>query len=673
LTHSGPVNISNNPKLVSITGFNLLLTTNNFIGNAPGTLSIRDNETLTTLGGFDVLRAIADVRIVNNKSLMSLDGFTSLTGVVGFLEISDNAALKSINGFNNLTGIGTFSKFYPNGGLLIIKNPSLESFDGLSSLKSVGGDHIQVTVSNNAALKNIDGLSSLTYIAGTFHQSLNVSNNPVLEDCDGLFPYFSTLGHDEVIRLVNLGIIIVSGNGAGCTVEDILNSAAAVVGYDIVDTSGKFVRHLNEGDILYLDDLKCKGQTIVANTTGQIGSVKFDVNNTFFMMQNAFPYTLTGDNYGTYFKPWIPQAGAYTLTATPYSKSDAGGVAGKPLTIHFTVKPGTVVVSYDIVDTSGKVARHLNEGDILYLDDLKSNGQTIVANTTGEIGSVKFDLNNKFFMMQNAFPYTLTGDNYGTYFQPWIPHAGAYTLTATPYSQSDAGGCAGRPLTIHFTVKPKTLSAVVSYDIVNTSGKFVRRLNEGDILYLDDLKGKGQTIVANTTGQIGSVKFDLNNAFFMMQNDFPYTLTGDNYGTYFKPWIPQAGAYALTATPYYKSNAGGRAGRPLTIHLTVVEKNKGVAARMIGTGPEEDSPEGDGVSGLTIYPVPVDNELFVKMNDTVGKDAVLSILTIQGLSVYEGTYSKSSSISTVDLKPGVYVLQVVSNNGFQRVVKFIKK
>ena len=68
---------------------------------------------------------------------------------------------------------------------------------------------------------------------------------------------------------------------------------------------------------------------------------------------------------------------------------------------------------------------------------------------------------------------------------------------------------------------------------------------------------------------------------------------------------------------------------PLTIHVTVVDKNTGVA-RMIGTDSEEDSPEGDGVSGVTIYPVPVDNELFVKMDDTVGKDAVLSILTIQG-------------------------------------------
>jgi hypothetical protein len=452
--------------------------------------------------------------------------------------------------------------------------------------------------------------------------------------------------------------------------QDSLNTVA-VAGYDIVDTSGKLVRHLSEGDVLDLDDLKCHGQTVVANTTGQIGSVKFDLNNAFFMMQNASPYTLTGDNYGTYFEPWIPKAGTYALTATPYSESDGGGVAYKPLTIHFTVKPETAVASYDIVNTSGILLRHLNEGDILFLDDLKINGLTIVANTTDEAGSVKFDLNGKFFMMQNALPYTLTGDNYGTFFKPWIPHPGSYTLTATPYSESDAGGCAGQPLTIHFMVKPKSPSAVVSYDIVDTSGKLVHRLNEGDVLYLNDLKSKGHTIVANATGRPGSVKFDVNNVFFMMQNAFPFTLTGDNYGTYFTPWIPQAGAYAITATPYSQSNADGIAGRSLTLHVTVVDKNQG-AVSSIAAGGEDDSIQRNGVPNVTIYPVPVDNELAVRIEDRAGAEALVTIRNIHGLVVYQGNYSNSKEINTSQLASGVYVLQITGHGGFQKVVKFIK-
>ena len=57
----------------------------------------------------------------------------------------------------------------------------------------------------------------------------------------------------------------------------------------------------------------------------------------------------------------------------------------------------------------------------------------------------------------------------------------------------------------------------------------------------------------------------------------------------------------------------------------------------------------------------------------MGKDAMLTIRNMQGLTVYKDLYSKSSSISTMDLQPGVYLLQVTGNGGFQKVVKFIKK
>jgi hypothetical protein len=55
----------------------------------------------------------------------------------------------------------------------------------------------------------------------------------------------------------------------------------------------------------------------------------------------------------------------------------------------------------------------------------------------------------------------------------------------------------------------------------------------------------------------------------------------------------------------------------------------------------------------------------------VGQDALLTIRTIHGLTVYSDLYAKSQNISTVHLQPGVYFLQVVSIGGFQQVVKFI--
>jgi hypothetical protein len=695
--------IQNNPKLTQVLGFDSLEITETIYADpfGPAGIAIVNNDALTIIPTFKMLKTVGSITITGNDQLASLEGFPEVSRIAGVLTVSDNSSLRVINGFENLESIVGISKHIPAAGLLFENNPLLEGFQGLSSLKEVNSDQwAEISINNNASLKNVDGLSSLaTFFALHSDKKLTIRNNAVLENIDSLSSlvnlqqgpgdtYITVTGNPKLTRCCGLKPMLdaisyydplslhidISKNGGGCTLQDILAcNSQRISGYDIVDTSGKFVRHLNEGDVLYLDDLKCKGQTIVATTTGEIGSVKFDLNNAFFMMQNASPYTLTGDNYGTFFKPWIPQAGAYTVTATPYSQSDAGGVAGNPLTINFTVKPGTAVVSYDIVNTSGTVLRHLNEGDILFLDDLKANGQTIVANTTGEVGSVEFDLNNKLFMMQNASPYTLTGDNYGTYFQPWIPQPGAYAVTATPYSKSDAVGCGGQPLTIHFMVKPQSSTAVVSYDIVNTSGKFVRRLNEGDILYLHDLKGAGQTIVANTTGQIGSVKFDVNNAFFMMQNASPYTLTGDNYGTYFKPWIPQAGAYAITARPYSKPDAGGVAGRSLTIHVTVVDKNKeSVSSRIAGVG-GEDSLQGDGISDVTIYPVPVDNALHVRIDDEAAADALVTIRNIHGLVIYHGFYSNSQEINTSQLGQGVYFLQVTGEDGLLKTVKFMKE
>jgi hypothetical protein len=431
----------------------------------------------------------------------------------------------------------------------------------------------------------------------------------------------------------------------------------------INEKTGAVIREFKDSLTLDLSNLSLKNLAIQAHTfPEQVGSVEFSFDNKTKHPENVFPYTFTLPNH--------LELGTHTIVANVYSEAHLKGEKGMGLTAKIIVTNSVAVVSYDLVNTSGKFLRHVNDGDILYLDDLKAHGQTIVANTTGKIGSVKFSSNNSLYRVENVFPYTFTG-NSETYFEPWIPQAGTYTIVATPHSQSNGGGRAGQSLTIHLTVKPEILPAVVSYDIVNTSGKVLRRLNEGDILYLDDLKHKGQTIVANTTGQVGSVKFILNNSLYNLENVIPYTFTG-NSDTYFKPWIPKTGFYTLTATPYSKSNATGNTGKLLTIHLTVADKNN-TSARMITTASEADSLAVEDVSELTIYPVPVENELFVKMDDAVGKDATLSILNLQGLIMYQGTYSQSSRISTVDFRSGVYVLQVVSSNGYQRRVKFIKK
>jgi hypothetical protein len=83
------------------------------------------------------------------------------------------------------------------------------------------------------------------------------------------------------------------------------------------------------------------------------------------------------------------------------------------------------------------------------------------------------------------------------------------------------------------------------------------------------------------------------------------------------------------------------------------------------------------VSGIVVYPVPADDELHVQIEDLAGNGAIITIVNIQGHSVYRGSFTplqfRENSINTTRLQPGVYYLQVSGNNGFRRMVKFIKK
>jgi hypothetical protein len=243
--------------------------------------------------------------------------------------------------------------------------------------------------------------------------------------------------------------------------------AQQVVSFTLINTqSEQPIRTLHDGDTINLADLPTKKLSIRADTDPDtVGSVRFELSGkqTRIQLENEVPYALFGDVRGDYEK-WFPAPGSYTLTAIPYSQPNSQGEAGTPLTIRFTVKPPQVV-SFTLINTqSEQPIRPLHDGDEINLADLPTKKLNIRADTDpATVGSVRFELSGKQTRTQveNEVPYALFGDIRGDY-EKWYPAPGSYTLTATPYTERDAKGEAGTPLTIHFTVVRKQAATIAA-------------------------------------------------------------------------------------------------------------------------------------------------------------------------------------------------------------------
>ncbi|WP_298494519.1 hypothetical protein [uncultured Algibacter sp.] len=164
-------------QLINLQGLNNL--------QSVGSITIDDNQALSSLEGLDSLTEIVDEAVFfNNSQLADFQGFNSVTTIGGDLHITNNLSLSAMNGLNSLTTIG--------GDVLIDTNTDLTSIDGLSNLQSISGG---LTISNNDQLTSLAGLSNLTSIS-----NLEVENNDALSSLI------------DLNAVTNLGRLVVEDN-----------------------------------------------------------------------------------------------------------------------------------------------------------------------------------------------------------------------------------------------------------------------------------------------------------------------------------------------------------------------------------------------------------------------------------------------------------------------------
>lgn len=235
------LSINNNPILTSLNGLNnintiigLSIINNDQLTDLDGlssldnlgqehntffpanNLSIRDNENLTNISMLvnTGIHRIEIIRIQNNPSLLSLDGFESIEWSYVFL-ITNNDALTNLTGLENLsTGSDTVIEDndslidlqglnnISNIGLNLNNNPSLISLNGLNPNANLSGFQIM----DNTSLTDISQLSFVDYL-----QSFILSGNSSLSVCN-----VEALCNFLASDYFNLNFSDISNNAVGC-------------------------------------------------------------------------------------------------------------------------------------------------------------------------------------------------------------------------------------------------------------------------------------------------------------------------------------------------------------------------------------------------------------------------------------------------------------------------
>ncbi|HEY5916334.1 MAG TPA: hypothetical protein VIU13_03000, partial [Chryseolinea sp.] len=504
--------VNQNPRLAAFNGFSSLRSIDGF---AHVFIEIANNPLLTNFDGLSNLTTISaggrgvDVSIYRNPSLKNVNGFSSLSainvGIGGSLHINDNAGLENIDGLSALKG----SVAGPFLNITVTQNASLTKCDGLYPyFVSLGAEEVLkransnvIRIADNGAGCTIgdimsSGPISISYFTIIDERTGNVVNSfyndsVTLDLAHPDFHYWAIranttpaeVGSVEFIfdkihahleneppftmrlPLHTPGIYMLSADvysqdsrrgvkGIGkSAIISIINSAA-VVSFDVVDTSGNVLMQLSEGGKINIKDPAFKSFSIRANTNPQaVSSVKFWLNNRFYRVEYVAPYAFNGDVNGVY-NSWNVNPWNYTIRAIPYIKIGTTEYAGKPLEIRFQVVSENIVASifnFELVDNAGRILRELKDGDVIDVNDPLFHEMTVIANVMGEPGSVKFHLNNQVYRTENVSPYTLTG-NINDDFTPWVPSVGHYTLSATPFASEGGTGDVGKSLTIQIDV-----------------------------------------------------------------------------------------------------------------------------------------------------------------------------------------------------------------------------
>lgn len=265
------------------------------------------------------------------------------------------------------------------------------------------------------------------------------------------------------------------------------------------------------------------------------------------------------------FLPFAPKAVPIAPKAAPIIPMTAP-IAPMAAPIASVPSTGFKAMALTLIDANADVAiGPLFHGATVNLMDYPSINVRADPSSTFATKSVKFTYDGVPFKTDDTTPYAFLGRG-GANYKPWRPRVGKHTIVATPYSDLNGGGLAGKSTFVSFSV---VSFGVVDFMLINAdTNKPIRALVNGAKLRLSTLPTKKLNVQAVTyPSTTGKVRFAYDGNKNYNTEDFPpYSLASDWGGDYFG-WTPAVGWHSLTATAIDPS---GKEGGSRTVTFNVV-------------------------------------------------------------------------------------------------------
>lgn len=282
----------------------------------------------------------------------------------------------------------------------------------------------------------------------------------------------ATVNSSGLVTAVSVGSATITGrtqdgnftDTTALTVTQGSSSGSGVTSFTLVDAGNSSnILTITNGMVINSSLVSGKSLSIVANTSPlNMSSVRMVLTGPINQTKTEYtspPYALFGDinSTGKYIGKQFPN-GNYQITATPST--------GSPLTVQFSISqsttPSTGVTSLTLFNAdNGSPIQNLSNGAVIPSSLVSGKKLTIVANTSGNVSSVRLRLTGPVSenRSEGSAPFTLFGDidATGQFLGKLLPN-GNYQISATPNT--------GSSVSLSFSISNSTQTTAQKLDLI---------------------------------------------------------------------------------------------------------------------------------------------------------------------------------------------------------------